>query len=79
MVARDIKLSEHPPYPPDLAPATSSKRELASLTITQDMLKKEWEWAVRSIAAADFAEAFQRWFQCHEKCVAISDGYVEKS
>jgi hypothetical protein len=38
------------------------KRELAGLTLTQDSFKKAWEGAVRSITAADFAEAFWRWF-----------------
>jgi hypothetical protein len=55
------------------------KRELAGLTLTQDIFKKEWEGAVQSITAAVFPDAFRRWFQQHEKCVAISIGYVEKS
>jgi hypothetical protein len=55
------------------------KRELAGLTLTQETFKKEWEGAVRSIAAADFAEAFRRWYERHEKCVAIGGGYVEKT
>jgi histone-lysine N-methyltransferase SETMAR len=84
LAARNIKLIEHPPYSPDLVPPDyflfpRVKVELAGLTLTQDTFKKEWEWAVRSITAADFAEAFRRWFQCHEKCVSIGCGYVEKS
>jgi histone-lysine N-methyltransferase SETMAR len=76
LVARAIKLIEHPPYSPDLAPADyflfpRVKRELAGLTLTQDTFKKLWEGAVRSITAADFAEAFRRWFQRHEKCISI--------
>jgi hypothetical protein len=53
------------------------KRELASLTLTQDKFRKKWEGAVQSMAAADFAEAFSHWFQCHEKCVAIGGEYVK--
>jgi hypothetical protein len=34
------------------------KRQLAGLTLTQDSFKKEWEGAVRSITAAEFAETF---------------------
>jgi histone-lysine N-methyltransferase SETMAR len=84
LAARDIKLIEHPPYSLDLAPADyflfpRIKRQLAGLTLTQDSFKKEWEGAVRSITAAEFAEAFWRWFQQHEKCVLIGGGYVEKS
>jgi hypothetical protein len=74
LAARDIKLIEHPPYLLDLAPADyflfpRVKRELAGLTLTQNTFKKEWEGAIRSITAADFAEAFRRWFQRHEKYV----------
>ncbi len=63
LVARNIMLIEHLPYLPDLARAVfflipKVKRELASLTLTQETFKKEWEGPVRSIAAADFAEAF---------------------
>jgi hypothetical protein len=52
LAARDIKLIEHPPYLPDLAPADyflfpRVKRELAGLTLTQDTFKKEWEGAVQ--------------------------------
>jgi histone-lysine N-methyltransferase SETMAR len=84
LAARDIKLIEHPPYLPDLAPADyflfpRVKRELAGLTLTQDSFKKEWWGAVRIITAADFAEAFRRWFQRHKKCVSIGGGYIEKS
>jgi histone-lysine N-methyltransferase SETMAR len=84
MAARGIKLIEHPPYSPDLAPADyflfpRVKKELAGLTMTQDTFKKSWEGAVKSLAAADFAEAFRRWYQRHEKCVSIGGGYVEKS
>ncbi len=83
MAARDIKLIEHLPYSPDLAPANffmfpKVKRELAGLTLTRDMFKKEWEGAVQSIAVVNFAESFRCWFKRHEKCVVIGSGYVEK-
>jgi hypothetical protein len=55
------------------------KRELAGLTLTQDTFKKEWDGTVRSIMVVHFAEAFRRWFQHHEKCVAVVSGYVGKS
>jgi histone-lysine N-methyltransferase SETMAR len=64
MAARGIKLIEHPPYSPDLAPADyflfpRVKRELVGLTLTQNSFKKAWEGAVRSLTVADFAEAFR--------------------
>jgi hypothetical protein len=48
MAARGIKLIQHPPYSPDLAPADyflfpRIKKELAGLTMTQDTFKKLWE------------------------------------
>jgi hypothetical protein len=83
MMARQIKLVEHPPYLPDLAPVVHflfprAKRELAGFTLTQEKLKKEREGAVWSIAAPDFTEAFSHWFQRHEKCVTISRGDGKK-
>ncbi len=83
MAARQIKLFQNLPYVLDLALPDYSlfprvKREFASLTLTQDTFKKEWEGAIRSIKAEDFPEAFRRWFQRHEKCVAISGRYIEK-
>ncbi len=64
MAARGIKLIEHLPYSPDLAPADyflfpRIKRELAGLTMIQDTIKKSWEGAVKSRTVADFAEAFR--------------------
>ncbi len=60
MAARQIRVIEHPLWPPDLAPADFSlfprvKRELACLILTQKMLKKEREGAVQTIMEADFA------------------------
>jgi hypothetical protein len=76
--------NEHAPYLQGLAPADyflfpRVKRELASLTLTQDTFKKEWEGAFWSITAVDFAKAFCRLFQHHKKCVAISGEYVQKT
>jgi histone-lysine N-methyltransferase SETMAR len=84
MVARLFQIIEHPPYSPDIAPADfflfpSVKRELAGKTLTQDTLKKEWEGAVRTILAADFATVFRRWYKRCEKCVNIAGGYIKKS
>jgi hypothetical protein len=35
------------------------KRELAGKTLAQETHKKEWEGAVRTLSAADFATAFR--------------------
>ncbi len=54
MAARGIKLIEHPPFSPDLAPADyflfpRIKKELAGFTMTQDTFKKSWEGAAKSL------------------------------
>ena len=51
---------------------------LAGKTLTAQTFKKEWEGAVRTLSAADFADAFQQWFRRCEKCVNIDGSYVEK-
>jgi histone-lysine N-methyltransferase SETMAR len=84
MTARHIKLIEHLPFSPDLAPADfflfhKVKRELDGLTLTQETFKKEWKGAVQSITEANFVEPFPYWFQRHEKCVVTGGGSIEKS
>jgi histone-lysine N-methyltransferase SETMAR len=84
LAARRVKLIEHPPYSPDLAPADfflfpKVKKELAGLTLTRESFKNDWEGAVRTLSAADFAEAFRQWFRRCEKCVDIGGGYDEKT
>jgi histone-lysine N-methyltransferase SETMAR len=84
LAARRVKMIEHPSYSQDLAPADfflfpKVKKELAGLTLTRESFKKDWEGAVRTLSAADFAETFRQWFRCCKKCVDIGSGYVEKT
>jgi hypothetical protein len=72
------------PYSPVLAPTDfflfpKVKKELVGLTLTRETFKKEWEGAIRTLTAADFAEAFQQWYRRCEKCIAIGGRYVEKN
>jgi hypothetical protein len=72
MAARRFRIIEHPPYSLDLAPAdfflfSSMKRELAGKTLTQETLKKEWEGAVITLSAVDFATSFRHWYKRCEK------------
>jgi histone-lysine N-methyltransferase SETMAR len=83
LAARGVQVIEHPPYSPDLAPADfflfpKVKSVLAGKTLTTQTFKKEWEGAVRTLSAADFADAFQQWYRRCEKCVNIGGSYVEK-
>lgn len=82
--AREVKLIEHPPYSPDLAPADfflcrKVKEELAGLTLSTETLKTTWEGVISTIGEEEFAAAFRRWYERCEKCVRINGGYVEKS
>jgi hypothetical protein len=58
MAAKQIQAIHHNPYSPDLAPANffkfpRVKKELASLTFTQETFKKECEGDARTIFPAD--------------------------
>jgi histone-lysine N-methyltransferase SETMAR len=84
LAARRIKDDRTLPYSPDLTPADfflfpKVKKELAGLMLTRETFKKEWEGAVRTLLAADFAEAFQQWFCRCKKCIVIDGSYVEKT
>ncbi len=85
LAARSVKMFEHPPYSPDLAPADfflfpRVKKEFVGLTLMRETFKKKWGGGVvRTLSAVDFAEAFQQWFRRCEKCIAISGSYVEKT
>jgi histone-lysine N-methyltransferase SETMAR len=84
LAARRVQMLQHPLYSPDLAPANfflfpKVKKELSGLTLTRETFKKEWEGAVRTLAVADFATAFQQWYRHCEQCIAIGDSYVEKT
>ena len=83
LAARGVQVIEHPPYLPDLAPTDfflflKVKSVLVGKTLTVQTFKKEWEGAVRTLLAADFADAFQQWYRRCEKCVNIGGSYVEK-
>jgi hypothetical protein len=50
------------------------KEELAGWSLDEGTLKKTWEGVTRNIATEEFATAFQRWYECSEKCVRIGGG-----
>jgi hypothetical protein len=79
MAARRFQIIEHPVFLLDLVPANfflfpSVKSKLAGKT-----LKKEWDGAVRTLLAADFATAFSQWYDRCKKCVKIAGRYFDKS
>jgi [histone H3]-lysine36 N-dimethyltransferase SETMAR len=84
LTKRGVKVIEHPPYSPDLAPADfflfpTLKKELAGITLAPGDFRKEWGRLLKTIPKEDFAKAFVRWQEHCEKCVRIGGSYVEKS
>jgi hypothetical protein len=84
MAARQFKVIAHPPYSSDLALADfflfpKVKRELASLTLTKETFKKEWEGATKTLKAADFAMAFRRWFDAAKNVSTLLGPTLKKA
>lgn len=83
MLKRGIKLIEHPPYSPDLAPADffffpKLKAELAGTRITDSSVRTVWERVTNSLTKEDFVAAFEKWEDRWDKCVKVNGDYVEK-
>jgi len=83
LAANSVKMLQHPPYSPDLAPADfflfrRVKEELAGHTLSQDTIKKTWEGVMRTIAVQEFAVAFTKWLDRCQKCIRIGGDYIEK-
>ena len=81
---RGLKLLEHPPYSPDLAPADyllfpKIKDALAGRTMTRTTFKQAWDGVVAQLTKDDFSRAFKKWEHCWNKCIEIGGDYVEKS
>lgn len=78
-----IKLLQHPPYSPDLAPADfflfpKVKDALSGLTLTRDSFKGHYDGVIQTISKEDFLAAFKKWISRNEKCIRIRGDYVEK-
>lgn len=83
LAEKQFKIVPHPPYSPDLAPADfflfpKVKSALAGKTLTADGVKTAWEGVTRSITAADYADAFQKWIHRFQKCIDVDGNFVEK-
>ena len=84
LAGKNVQMLEHPPYSPDLAPADfwffpKVKAALAGKTLSAETFKKEWEGVTRPIAAEEYAAAFQKWADRHNKSDRLAGEYVEKS
>ena len=63
---RGLKLLEHRPYSPDLAPADyflfpKIKEALAGPILTRTTFKQAWDWVVAQLTKDDFSRAFDKW------------------
>lgn len=83
LARRGVRLIEHAPYSPDLAPADffyfpKVKEALAGKTLTDRSFKTEWGRAAKNVSKDDFDAAFGKWLDRCTKCVAKGGDYVEK-
>lgn len=83
MAEKKLKIIEHPPYSPDLAPADfflfpRVKRELSGVSITSSTVRTEWERALNTISKDDFGMAFSKWEDRWRTCIDKEGSYVEK-
>ena len=81
---KGIRMIEHAPYSPDLAPADfflfpKVKGTLAGTTLTPETIQTEWERVTKTISKEQFTRAYQKWVERHEKCVRVAGDYVEKT
>ena len=83
LAKRRVKMLEHAPYSPDLAPADffnfpKVKEALAGRTLTDSTFRAEWGRAAKTVSKDDCADAFSKWLDRCKKCVQKHGNYVEK-
>ncbi|QQP39327.1 Mariner Mos1 transposase [Caligus rogercresseyi] len=83
LAKKGIKVIDHPPYSPDLAPADFfyfpvMKKMLEGVEIVDKSVQKEWTRVGRAIPEDRFREAFRKWVERWEKCIRIGGNNVEK-
>ncbi len=79
---KGIKMINHPPYSPDLAPQTSSSspqsRGSSRGFVDARNITKEWKRACNIITKDSFAMVFKKWIDCCKKFIALKGGYMEQ-
>ncbi|QQP49914.1 Mariner transposase [Caligus rogercresseyi] len=83
LAKKGIKVIDHPPYSPDLAPADFfyfpiMKKMLEGVEIVDKSIQKEWTRVERAILEERFREGFRKWVERWEKCIRIGGSHVEK-
>ena len=81
---KGILLFPHGPYSPDLAPADfllfpQFKMKLAGQCYDREMdLQKASEANFKALTKGGILWVFEKWCQCHVKCIEEVGSYVEK-
>ncbi|QQP37512.1 Mariner Mos1 transposase, partial [Caligus rogercresseyi] len=83
LAQKGIRVIDHPPYSPDLAPADFfyfpvMKKMLEGVEIVDKRVQKEWTRVERAIPEDRFREAFRKWVERWEKCIRIGGSHVGK-
>ncbi|QQP35734.1 Mariner Mos1 transposase [Caligus rogercresseyi] len=81
LAKKGIKVIDHPPYSPDLAPIDFFyfpviKKMLEGVEIVNKSVQKEWIRVGRAIPEDRFREAFRKWVERWEKCIRIGGSHV---
>ncbi|QQP58525.1 Mariner Mos1 transposase, partial [Caligus rogercresseyi] len=76
LAKKGIKVIDHPPYSPDLAPSDLfyfpvMKKMLEGVEIVDKSVQKKWTQVGRAIPEDGFREAFRKWVEMWEKCIRI--------
>lgn len=84
LAARNVRMLEHAPYSPDLAPADffylpKVKEMLVGQTLTNETFQTQWERVAKTLSKDDFAAPLERFLEWSCKCIDICGDYVEKS
>ena len=82
LAGKSVQMLEHPPYRIDLALADfwffpRVKIALAGKTLSAETFKKESAGVSKMIAAEEYAAAFQKWEDRHNKSDRLAVEYVE--
>ncbi|QQP57317.1 Putative transposase [Caligus rogercresseyi] len=83
LAKKGIKVIDHPPYSPDLAPADFfylpvMKKMPKGVEIVNKSVQKEWTRVGRAIPEDRFREAFRKWVGRWEKYIRIGGSHVKR-
>ena len=80
----EVQLLPHPPYSPDLSPCdfflfTEVKKQLnGTLFESAEDVCRAFTRAVEDIPKSTWAEEWNKWFHCMDKCIAVEGMFFEE-